>query len=65
MRRPNSKQAARAPVKPPFLLALNYVHASFVTVRDRVIFIVKGDSGTMFDDLNEEDWRSLLTHLNY
>jgi hypothetical protein len=55
-----------APVKRPFLLALNYVHASFVIVRDRVIFLVKGDtvtvlyvrgaySGTMFDDVGEED----------
>lgn len=66
MRRPNSKQVARAPVKRLFLLTLNYVHASFVIVRDRVIFIVKGDtvtvlymrgaySGTMFDDMDEED----------
>jgi hypothetical protein len=47
-------------------LALNYAHASFVIVRDRFIFIVKGDtvtvlsvrgadSGTMFDDMDEED----------
>ena len=55
-----------APVKRPFLLALNYIHASFVIVRDRVIFIVKGDtvtvlsvrgadSGTIFDDVDEVD----------
>jgi hypothetical protein len=66
MRRPNSKQAARVPVKRPFLLTPNYVYASFVIVRDRVIFIVKGDtvtvlsvrgtnSGTMFDDVDVED----------
>jgi hypothetical protein len=64
--RPNSNQAACVPVKRPFLLTLNYVHASFVIVRDRVIFIVKGntvkvlsvrgaDSGTMFDAVGEED----------